>query len=163
MYIKIISIVLILIGLLLIFYGCGKDDHSYSMGGSNKQKGYTTHSEIPKEVEKTGKNQTQTHIIDKTQFYYDLDIPIVKKGFKLALSNKNNKYLEIVPYVIIQIPETNRYLIFDSGFKNYSQSKINITIEWFNNIKEGDTVHFDYIKKERFFEIKDPDFLEKLN
>lgn len=77
---------------------------------------------------------------DQTQFYIDVDCIIVEKIPIIPVLNHTSK-----AFLIRMISDTTKYSEFTNVVNDYMED------EYYYNHEVGDTLHFDYVRRERFF------------
>lgn len=77
---------------------------------------------------------------DQTQFYIDIDCIIVEKIPATPVGKHTSK-----AFLIRMLSDTTKYSEFIHVSNYYMED------EYYYNHEVGDTLHFDYIRRERFF------------
>lgn len=93
---------------------------------------------------------------NKDYFYYNIDMKIVKINDDCSLTEDKFHTPQTCNTVLLEtLNEPKLYVELNDCREKRYKNYFKITkIEWWYNHNVGDTVHFDCISKDRFFEIK---------
>jgi hypothetical protein len=95
----------------------------------------------------------KSRLIQK-KWYTDIDLRIVLINSESSLSNDKFHKPQLCNTVLFEtLTEPKLYWEFNTCSNDYDLYKIAIDTKWLYNHKPGDIVHFDYLKKYRFFTI----------
>lgn len=92
---------------------------------------------------------------DPEVHYIDCDLKIVKINNDESLSDDKFHTPRVCNLVLLETLKGDKRYTEMNSCDGYGITRDILTPEWMYNHKEGDTIHFDYILKSRFFKIKD--------
>ena len=97
--------------------------------------------------------------VNENTHVFNVDMRIVSINGEQSISDdkfRTPQYINVILFETIKEPKLYREIQYISDYNQYQYidyTDIHINTEWLYNHQPGDTVHFDYLLKDRFFKI----------